>query len=205
MTVASRSLSLVFLGAALLGGCDATPTTTPSNDNTVLPTDDLRTVESQSTTTVPGYCISIAFSSGFSVELEQAVIALANQKRATGAICGGVAKPPVPPLTLESRLNCSARNHAMDMGTLGYFSTIGQSGWTPLRRITHAGYTPLSYAEENIAAGYISTAASVVDAWMANSRDCNNIMNPAHLHVGVGQYTVPGSSYGYWVQDFGRP
>ncbi|RKG92803.1 CAP domain-containing protein [Corallococcus terminator] len=205
MSFTSRSVSLMLLGTALLGGCDAAPTTTPINESTVLPTDDLGTVESRTNAQPAGYCTSIAFVSGFSLEMEQAVIALVNQRRATGAICGGVAKPPVPPLTAESRLNCSARNHALDMGKFGYFGNIGQSGWTPLRRITLAGYTPLSYAEENIAAGYTSTAAAVVDAWMATPRDCNNIMNPAHLHVGVGQYTVPGSTYGYWVQDFGRP
>ncbi|MCY1039724.1 CAP domain-containing protein [Corallococcus sp. bb12-1] len=202
MSSTFRSVSLLLLGTALLGGCDAAPTTTPSNENTVFPTDDLGTVESQSNATPASCAIGVPADSA---AVEQTVVSLINQRRATGTVCGGVAKPPVPPLTVESRLSCSARGHARDMGTQGYFGYIGLNGWTPLRRITQLGYTPLSYAEENIATGYNSTAATVVDAWLATPRDCNNIMNPAYTHVGVGYYVVPGSTYSYWVQDFGRP
>jgi uncharacterized protein YkwD len=194
MTSSSRSLSLLFLGAALMCGCDAAQTTTPTSETTVLPTDDLRTVESRANVS--------CFSTGGA--LESSVLSLINQRRASGAICGGVAKLPVPPLAVNSKLVCTAIRHAHDMATNSYLGYISLNGWTPLRRVTTEGYTPLSYVEENIASGY-STAEAVVDAWMANPRDCNNIMNPAHIHVGIGYATVPGSTYSYWVQDFGRP
>ncbi|MBN8465242.1 CAP domain-containing protein [Corallococcus exiguus] len=194
MTSSSRSLSLLFVAAALMGGCEAEQTTTPTSETTVLPADDLRTVENRATVT--------CFITGPS--MESPVLSLINQRRAAGANCGGVAKVPVPPLAVNSQLACSSSKHAKDMATNSYLGYISLNGWTPLRRITTEGYTPLSYAEENIAAGY-STAEAVVDAWMANPRDCNNIMNPAHIHVGVGYATVQGSTYSYWVLDFGRP
>lgn len=194
MTSSSFSLSLLFLGAALMGGCEAEQTTTPTSEAIVLPTDDLRTVESRSTVN----CFYAASP------LESSVFSLINQRRAAGASCGGVAKVPVPPLAVNTTLACAARAHALDMATNSYLGYISLDGRTPLRRVTSTGYTPLSYMEENVAAGY-STAEAVVDAWMANPRDCNNIMNPAHIHVGIGYATVQGSTYSYWVQDFGRP
>lgn len=195
MTSSSRSLSLLLLGAALMGGCDAQPTTTPTSETPVLPTDDVRTVESQSTA-------ECAY--GGSVALDGAVLSLINQRRAAGATCGGVAKFPVPPLSVDTRLNCTARYHARDMAVNSYLGYNSLDGRTPLRRVTTQGYTPLSYVEENVAAGY-STAEAVVDAWMANPHDCNNIMNPAHVHVGIANERVLGSTFTYWVQDFGRP
>lgn len=193
----SRSLSLLVLGAALMGGCDAAQTTTPTSENPLFPVDEVRTVESQSV--VVPFCETVPLTA-----LESSVFALINQRRAAGATCGGVAKLPVPPLTVNAKLGCTARAHARDMATNSYLGYVNQSGRTPLWRVTTQGYTPLSYMEENVASGY-STAEAVVDAWMANPRDCNNIMNPAHIHVGIGHATVQGSTYSYWVQDFGRP
>ncbi|RKH64385.1 CAP domain-containing protein [Corallococcus aberystwythensis] len=192
MKSSSRSLSLLVLGAALMGGCEAEQTTTPTSETPVLPTDDLRTIDSRSTIS--------CFTSG----MEPAVLSLINQRRATGAVCGGVAKLPVPPLTLNSQLGCTALAHARDMAANSFLGYNSLNGATPLRRITAYGYTPLSYAEENVAAGY-STPEAVVEAWMANAHDCNNIMNPAHIHVGIGHATVQGSTFSYWAQDFGRP
>ncbi|WP_375759790.1 CAP domain-containing protein [Corallococcus exercitus] len=199
MTSSSRSLSLLFLGTVLMGGCEAEQTTTPTSETTLLPTDDMRSVESHATGIEP--CLP---SPTASAALESSVFSLINQRRAVGATCGGVAKLPVPPLTAQVLLNCTARAHAQDMAMNSYLGYISLNGWTPLRRVTTKGYTPLSYVEENVASGY-STAEAVVDAWMANPHDCNNIMNPAHIHVGIGHSTVPGSTYSYWVQDFGRP
>lgn len=199
MTSSSRSLSLLVLGAVLMGGCEAEQTTTPTSETTVLPTDDLRTVENRATGVTP--CL---LSAGASAALESSVFSLINQRRAAGATCGGVAKLPVPPLTAQVVLSCTALAHAQDMAANSYLGYISLNGATPLRRVTTKGYTPLSYVEENIASGY-STAEAVVDAWMANPHDCNNIMNPAHIHVGIAHTTVPGSTYSYWVQDFGRP
>src|SRR5262245_32662523 len=51
------------------------------------------------------------------VTFEDQVLTLVNQKRAAGATCGGVAKPPVAALTFDDRLRCAARKHSKDMGS----------------------------------------------------------------------------------------
>lgn len=56
---------------------------------------------------------------------------------------------------------------------------------------------------ENIAQGY-STAASVMNAWMADESHKATILNSNYTSVGVACYYVPGSKYlYYWVQCFG--
>lgn len=135
--------------------------------------------------------------------LEAQVLTLVNQKRAAGATCGGVAKPPVPALTLDTKLRCAARNHARDMATQNYFSHTSLDGRQFFQRITDAGYTWTSVGE-NIAAGQ-ATAASVVAGWMTSTGHCNNIMNGTYKHLGVGYaYKVTATYDHYWVQDFGK-
>jgi uncharacterized protein YkwD len=135
--------------------------------------------------------------------LEDQVIALVNQKRASGAVCGGVSKPPVPPVTANAQLRCAAHNHSKDMGVNKFFSHTGSNGSTFTQRITAAGYS-WKAAGENIAAGY-NTAAAVVNGWMASTGHCNNIMNGNFKHLGVGYYYAASAPYRYyWTQDFGK-
>ncbi|PCC68550.1 Cysteine-rich secretory protein family protein [Nannocystis exedens] len=135
--------------------------------------------------------------------LEDQVLTLVNQKRAAGAVCGGVSKPPVPPVTAQAQLRCAARNHSKDMGVNNFFSHTGSNGSTFTQRITAAGYV-WKAAGENIAAGY-STAAQVVNGWMASTGHCNNIMNGNYKHLGIGYYYGGSSTYKhYWTQDFGK-
>lgn len=138
------------------------------------------------------------------ITLEDQVLTLVNQKRAAGATCGGVVKPPVAALTSNAKLRCAARVHAKDMATQNYFSHTSLNGTQFYQRITNAGYTWTQVAE-NIAAGQ-ATAASVVAGWMASTGHCNNIMNGALKNIGVGYaYNVNASYDHYWVQDFGKP
>ena len=125
---------------------------------------------------------------------------LDSDRRAAGATCGGVYKAPVPALTFDERLRCSSRKHSKDMGLNNFFSHVGSNGSTFSQRMTSAGYTWRA-AGENIGAGY-NTPAAAVNAWMASTGHCNNIMNPSFKHLGVGYY-VGGTYTHYWTQNFG--
>ena len=136
--------------------------------------------------------------------LENQVLTLVNQKRAAGATCGGVAKPPVAALTSNSKLRCAARFHSKDMATKNFFSHTGSNGSTFVDRINNAGYT-WTAAGENIAAGQ-TTASAVVTGWMSSTGHCNNIMSANYKNIGVGySYSSTATYKHYWTQDFGKP
>jgi uncharacterized protein YkwD len=137
------------------------------------------------------------------VTFENNVLTLVNQKRAAGAVCGGVSKPAVPALTLDTRLRCAARKHSKDMGVKNFFSHTSSDGSSFSQRITKAGYT-WTAAGENISAGY-ATADAAVAGWMASTGHCNNIMNATFKHLGVGYYYNVNATYDhYWTQDFAK-
>ncbi len=136
------------------------------------------------------------------IAFEDAVLALVNQHRASGAVCGSTPYPPAPPLAMHSQLRAAARGHSQDMAAQGYFSHTSLDGRTYAQRIRHAGYVA-SPIGENIAAGY-STPQSVVTGWMASTGHCSNIMSGSYRSIGVGYAFLAASPYGhYWTQDFG--
>ncbi|MBN8820520.1 MAG: CAP domain-containing protein [Spirosoma sp.] len=135
--------------------------------------------------------------------LQQEVLIYVNEARSQTCLCGTTVYPPVPALTLNSRLNGAADKYAVDMATYNYFSHTGRDGSQPWDRMTREGYIWTS-AGENIAAGY-PTARSVVDAWLSSPGHCQNIMNPYFQNLGVGYAYNASSTYKhYWVNDFGR-
>jgi uncharacterized protein YkwD len=135
--------------------------------------------------------------------LEAAVVTKVNQKRAAGAVCGGVTKPPVPALTVNAKLRCAARNHSKDMANKNFMSHTGSNGSTFAQRITAAGYAWLA-AAENVAAGY-ATASAVMTGWMASSGHCKNIMSSSYKHIGVGYAFNSTADFDhYWTIDFAR-
>jgi uncharacterized protein YkwD len=137
------------------------------------------------------------------VALEDQVLVLVNQRRAAGATCGGVAKPPVPPLTNDPKLRQAARCHSLDMARNNFFDHNSQDGRTLWDRIAAAGYTGFGNAE-NIAAGQ-STAADVMNSWMTSTGHCNNIMTSGSNEIGIGYGFDTSSDYDrYWTQDFGK-
>ena len=127
---------------------------------------------------------------------------LVNQRRASGATCGGTAHPAVAPLTLNLQLRDAARENSQDMATNNYFSHTSLDGRTPAQRIGQAGYAGGFWAE-NIAAGPAS-ALAVVDGWMQSTGHCQNIMNSRLQVIGIGYAFNQSSTYGhYWTQNFG--
>ncbi|MCY1043702.1 CAP domain-containing protein [Corallococcus sp. bb12-1] len=204
MTVFPRSLCLTLLSAAaLLGGCGGQELPEPAGEGVVVPPVQTE-VATDGVTASAAYCDDVTTWDPAWVTLENEVLTLINQRRAAGATCGGVAKPAVAALTLDTKLRCASRKHSKDMGTNNFFSHTGSTGTTPWQRMASAGYTYRT-AAENIAAGH-GTAAAVVNGWMTSTGHCNNIMNGALKQVGIGYFNAPSSTYrAYWTQDFGTP
>ena len=145
---------------------------------------------------------TVSWSSAWA-SFEDEVIDLMNEKRAAGATCKGVVKPPLPPVVKDKRLRCAARRHSKDMSTNNFHSHTGSDGSTHVQRISKSGY-PGSPGGENIAGGQ-TTPAKVMASWMASAH-CNGIMNGQHTRVGVGYSHKATASYKhYWTVDFGRP
>jgi uncharacterized protein YkwD len=137
-------------------------------------------------------------------KLECRLLELVNQARAQGAQCGGNTLQPVPPLAMHPILQLTARAHASDMATHGYFDHDSPDGRDPFDRIHQAGYD-FSTAAENIAAGS-ATAEATLEQWMQSPGHCSNIMSSKFVHIGCG-YAFSGShQYRHlWVQNFGAP
>lgn len=136
--------------------------------------------------------------------LECGVLALVNQRRAEGAVCGGESMPAVPAVSMNAALRSAARDHAGDMARNNYFSHDSQDGREPWDRMEAAGYEYRA-AGENIAAGS-GTAAAVMDQWMTSPGHCKNIMSGSFTEIGIGYSFHAESDYRhYWVQNFGAP
>jgi uncharacterized protein YkwD len=200
----TRSVLSVLLGATLLAGCGAEGPVVETQGEGVVG-EGLETTAWASEVqelAIVGYCDSVTNWNASWTSFENEVLTLVNQRRAAGATCGGVYKPPVPAVTLDTRLRCAARRHSMDMGTQNFFAHNSLDGTTPWQRMTNAGYAWRT-AGENIAAGQ-ATPSAVMTSWMNSTGHCNNIMNGSFKHLGVGYYYGSTSTYKhYWTQDFG--
>jgi uncharacterized protein YkwD len=203
-----KVLSFVVVAAmSTLVGCTGEVVDEPFEDIDESLSVDLETealIDPVEQDLIAGWCNFQNTWPSASVTFENDVLKLVNQRRAAGATCGGVAKPPVPALTSNSLLRCAARFHSKDMGDKNFFSHTGSNGSTFTTRINNAGYT-WTAAGENIAAGQ-TTPANVVTGWMASTGHCNNIMNGNFKNLGVGYYYKSTATYKhYWTQDFGKP
>lgn len=139
-------------------------------------------------------------------DFRAAVLARVNEVRAAGAQCGSEgAFDPTGVLAWEDRLTQAAAGHSRDMAQENFFSHVSPDGRTLVERVEATGYTWVRLGE-NIAAGHTSVAA-VIDAWVASSDHCANMMNPAFTQVGVA--CVPGSAsttyQTYWTMELGLP
>jgi len=147
------------------------------------------------------YCTNVtSWDQGWS-QLEQDVLDLVNEVRATGYNCGsGGNFGPAGPLTMQPNLRCAARVHSKDMDERNFFDHTNPSGESPFDRMGMAGYS-FSTAGENIAGGS-PDAAGTMDQWLNSSGHCANIMNPSFTEIGVGYH--PGGNWGtLWTQKFG--
>lgn len=137
------------------------------------------------------------------VEKEDAMRALVNEVRATGATCPESTWPAVGAVVDDPALRDAARAHAKDMAENDYFAHDAMDGRDPFERMEGAGYSGEPRAE-NIAAGS-ETAEDTFAQWMTSEGHCQNILLSSTNELGVGVFFVEGSTYGwYWVQNFGE-
>jgi uncharacterized protein YkwD len=124
--------------------------------------------------------------------MRAAVLCLVNVQRAAHG---------VPRLHASPLLNRSAQGWTNTMVNNGFFS----HGSNFAARISAVGFI-WSTAGENIATGY-RTPRQVVDAWMASTGHCQNILNPSFRDAGTGvnQSPIRGYGTGTWTQDFATP
>lgn len=118
--------------------------------------------------------------------LRAAVACLTNEARTDRGLA---------PLQVDPRLQDAAQAHADDMRAKSYFAHQAPLGPGLGTRISARGYRWSAIAE-NIALGQ-ETPYEVVQAWLASSGHCTNILGP-YDDIGVGLTTA-----GHWVQDFG--
>lgn len=137
------------------------------------------TTTSGSTATTTTQVDSTCGFANFQAEM----LARINAYRAAGAVCGGTAYPAASAVSWNGQLQAAATVMASDIARTGSHSHIGSDGSTFGSRIAAAGYS-YSYAGENIAWGYGSVQA-VVDAWMASTAHCQNMMKPEFREIGA--------------------
>jgi uncharacterized protein YkwD len=127
------------------------------------------------------------------LSFEEQVIDLINQERARAGLAA---------LNSDARLIVSARKHSQDMADRGFFSHTGSNGSNPGQRMSAAGYTWRTYAE-NIAAGY-PTPENVMRGWMDSPGHRANILSKDVRDVGVGYVVQTGTEWThYWTTNFG--
>lgn len=123
--------------------------------------------------------------------LRVAVVCLINDQRTSRHL---------PELHASKLLDHSAQDWTNAMVSSDVFS----HGANFAGRISAAGYVWRS-AGENIATGF-QTPRGVVNAWMASTGHCQNILNPTYGNVGTGASAraVRGwaTGSGTWTQDF---
>jgi uncharacterized protein YkwD len=128
------------------------------------------------------------------VKVQRAVVCLIDRQRVSRGL---------PALAPNALLNDSAQGWSRSMVSNSEFS----HGSDFAARITQAGFA-WSEAGENIATGF-ATPAQVVQAWMASTGHCQNILAPYYSEIGVGFVARPvsglASSAATWTTDFGLP
>jgi uncharacterized protein YkwD len=126
--------------------------------------------------------------------IKSAVVCLINKQRAGRGL---------PALRESSLLDRSAQGWSDTMVATRQFT----HGFNFAGRISAVGFA-WSTAGENIATGF-ATPRTVVNAWMASTGHCQNILNPTFSSVGtgvvnrvVGGFASQGAT---WTEDFALP
>jgi len=125
-------------------------------------------------------------------EMRAAVVCLINRQRAGRQL---------PAIRENGRLERAAQTWTNAMVARHEFS----EGSDFSTRVTAVGFS-FSALGENIATGF-ATPRAVVNAWMASTGHCRNILNPSYADVGTGvnRHAISGATRGgaTWTQDFG--
>ncbi len=136
-----------------------------------------------------------------SIALEDEMLRLVNEFRASGGSCPSGSFTPKAALRMDANLRTAARLHSKDMADNNYFSHTGRDGSSPGARIGRAGYTAQATGE-NIAAGN-QTALSTFNQWKNSDGHCRNMVSSNNNEIGIGYAQGPGQYGHYWTQTFG--
>ncbi|MCX4640552.1 hypothetical protein HEP86_00910 [Streptomyces sp. RPA4-5] len=129
-------------------------------------------------------------ATGTAAQFAQKVVELVNAQRAQHG-CG--------PLTVDARIQRAAQAHSDDMAARNFYDHVTPEGVDPGTRMTKAGYSWGSYAENIFKSP--KDPATAVDGWMKSPGHRANILNCSYKDTGVG---VNMSGNGpWWTQDFG--
>lgn len=106
-------------------------------------------------------------------------------------------------LRADSRLTRAAQQHGCEMRAKGFFAHKSPTTGSVTDRVTRAGYTWCTVAE-NLAMGQTSPKQAV-QGWMASKGHRRNILNGAVVETGVA--VIPKGPKGgpYWIQVFAAP
>ncbi|HEY8655620.1 MAG TPA: CAP domain-containing protein [Candidatus Limnocylindria bacterium] len=110
----------------------------------------------------------------------------------------------LPTLVSSDTLTYAAKWMATDMAVNSYLSHTSLDGRSPTQRMADFGYPAFAtWAGEDLAAGY-SSAADVLNGWIASPAHFAVLTNPNYRAIGLGRAYSAGSTYGwYWAADFG--
>ncbi len=122
-------------------------------------------------------------------QMAAAVVDLVNQERAAAGLA---------PLSVDVTVSRAAQKRAQELVTT--FSHTRPNGTSCFTVLQEYGVSYMG-AGENIAAGQRS-AQEVMHAWMNSEEHRANILNGSFTEIGVGVYTVGGTTY--WCQLFTR-
>jgi uncharacterized protein YkwD len=178
----------------------SSPTATSTPIFTTIPASTLAPSATATSATLPSLTTTATLvyagcSASFKPIFEAQVLTLVNQERIDAGLTA---------LSLSSSLTKASRAHSLDMACNGFTSHTGSNGSFFGTRLTDAGFT-FSTAAENIAAGYDS-AFKVVEGWMNSAGHRANILNADMDYIGIGYVYNPNSIYkDYWTTDFGTP
>ncbi|WP_052333908.1 CAP domain-containing protein [Neolewinella persica] len=137
----------------------------------------------------------VTTSTGFD-ELSLRTLELVNRTRRAGCKCGSRNMPPVSPVSLNAKLTAAARSHSADQANMRKMQHLGSDGSKVGTRVTRAGYTWRTVAE-NVAWNYPDVDA-VFAGWLSSPGHCRNIMGADYTVMGMAEEDL------YWTQVFAR-
>jgi hypothetical protein len=95
----------------------------------------------------------------------------------------------LPPVAIDSRLECAARRHALDVGGNGTCGHVGSDGSWPWDRAMACGFDQTRWTVNEIAAGPgFTSGEDAVSGWRQSPGHWAAIVHPMARTVGVAVY-----------------
>jgi uncharacterized protein YkwD len=109
----------------------------------------------------------------------------------------------VAPLALSVTLSNAARNHSVQMASTDIFSHTLPDGTAWSDNIRNHGYTYNTWIGENLAAGNLNPAYTLLQ-WQQSPAHNANMLEPSFTAIGIAMAYEPNSAWGYyWTTTFG--